>query len=346
MRTQAMRFITAARRLKRGARATWTRAFGQPVAVLNYHRINQKTPGDNNLTVTPEVFEAQIKVLSENYQVIPVSQIPQVIRNSNLRAHEKSFFRKPLIAITFDDGYLDTLTLALPILEKYKVPACVYVTAGRTDTQGEFWWDELESLLVEGNSQQIEAIQKLDWKMWGYSQTPRLDTQEAKMSVYHQLAACFKKSTPMQIEEWMLQLRLASGRETTSRLDYRVMTREELAKMARSPLIEIGSHTMTHPSLGRLSPAEQEYELSESKTLLETWLDKKVDSVAFPFGGYGDFNATTLAIAKRLGYHTAFTTVCGIVDAKSDLLAMPRMYIQEWTEQDFLRRLRKFLWLA
>ena len=51
--------------------------------------------------------------------------------------------------VTFDDGYADNLWNAKPLLERYDVPAAVFVTTGYAGQDREFWWDELETLLLE-----------------------------------------------------------------------------------------------------------------------------------------------------------------------------------------------------
>ena len=53
------------------------------------------------------------------------------------------------IVITFDDGYADNLYNAKPLLERYKIPATVFVTSGHIYAQEEFWWDELDRVLLQ-----------------------------------------------------------------------------------------------------------------------------------------------------------------------------------------------------
>ena len=52
------------------------------------------------------------------------------------------------MAVTFDDGYLDNILNAKPILEKFEIPATVFVCAGMIGRDGELWWDQLERALL------------------------------------------------------------------------------------------------------------------------------------------------------------------------------------------------------
>lgn len=104
------------------------------VNVLLYHRVCDMKPDIWNLAVSPVQFELQMKYLKENYSIMRFED-----DWSNIR--EKS------VVITFDDGYLDNYRNAWPILEKYQIPATFFVSTGNIDSENEFWWDELSSLI-------------------------------------------------------------------------------------------------------------------------------------------------------------------------------------------------------
>jgi peptidoglycan/xylan/chitin deacetylase (PgdA/CDA1 family) len=85
--------------------------------------------------------------------------------------------------------------------------------------------------------------------------------------------------------------------------------------------IEIGSHTVTHPRLDRLSPAQQEIEIQSSKTCLEERLGHSIESFAFP---YGSWDQTSLAMVRD--HHScACTTFLALVDLTIDPFLIPRI---------------------
>ncbi len=108
--------------------------------VLLYHRVllneeSEKYFNPNSyIHISSRNFDSHISELSSKYKVISIDQLSQHI------AQKREDFA---VAITFDDGYKDNLTYALPILEKYGVPATIYVTTRFPEGDTWMWWYEL-----------------------------------------------------------------------------------------------------------------------------------------------------------------------------------------------------------
>src|SRR5437899_8786746 len=103
-------------------------------SVLVYHTISsppESLPGE--IDISPERFEQQMQWLSHWRRVAPLEE--------TLRSP-----RERLVAITFDDGYRDNLTVALPILEKYSLPITLFVVAGFVDRDGYLSEEELREM--------------------------------------------------------------------------------------------------------------------------------------------------------------------------------------------------------
>lgn len=102
--------------------------------ILLYHRIATSNNDPYQLCVSPENFRKQIKHLKENFRVIPLVQLVQEIKAKKIKNNS--------VVITFDDGYIDNLDNALPILEEFKIPATIFLTAGHIVKNEPFFWDE------------------------------------------------------------------------------------------------------------------------------------------------------------------------------------------------------------
>ena len=92
------------------------------MTVLLYHAI---TDARDFFAVSPRAFDEQMKYLCEHYATVPLSR-------AFAHAAGKSIDRDS-VAVTFDDGYKDFITAALPILEKYNIPATVFILGGTPD---------------------------------------------------------------------------------------------------------------------------------------------------------------------------------------------------------------------
>jgi peptidoglycan/xylan/chitin deacetylase (PgdA/CDA1 family) len=181
--------------------------------VLVYHTISSpETALPSNIDLSPERFESHLRWLSRRRdRVVPLSRL---LDHSQER----------LFAITFDDGYRDNLTAALPLLERYEMPATIFMVAGLIGEEG-------------------------------------------------------------------------------------YLTAEDLRTLSAHPLITIGSHTLNHRHLTRISANEARHEISESKRVLEEVTGRKVDLLAYP---YGDANPAIEALSEDCGYRAAWSVWNGL----------------------------------
>jgi len=104
-------------------------------SVLVYHTISspaEPLPGD--IDISPQRFEQQLQWLSRWRKVVRLYQ--------TLRGAESN----RLVALTFDDGFRDNLTVAMPLLEKYNMPMTLFVTAGFVGLDGYLSADELREI--------------------------------------------------------------------------------------------------------------------------------------------------------------------------------------------------------
>ncbi|MBQ9021164.1 MAG: polysaccharide deacetylase family protein [Eggerthellaceae bacterium] len=227
-----------------------------------------------------------MEYIVENYEVLPTSEIEKGER---------------AVSISFDDGYADGYYNALPILEEYGVPATFFVSTARIGSSEEDWCNELSRLIIEGGIRNNEVC-ACGIRL---STESRLDRRWANRQL-------FKFMLDMDVESRnreMGLLREWSGTEGRQpRRQFRMLNQEELKELSQSPLVTIGSHTVNHPSIGRLSISDQLYELAESKDLLERLTGSSVTQFAYPFGGLSDYSEETMDLLQRLGYERAFST--------------------------------------
>jgi peptidoglycan/xylan/chitin deacetylase (PgdA/CDA1 family) len=111
-----------------------------PPIILCYHRIFQSETDPHLLSVSAEHFRQQLEVVKRIAQPLSLDQLSDTMEREN--------FPRRGVVITFDDGYLDNLESAFPILRAAGLPATIYVATGHVGTDREFWWDDLERLTL------------------------------------------------------------------------------------------------------------------------------------------------------------------------------------------------------
>jgi peptidoglycan/xylan/chitin deacetylase (PgdA/CDA1 family) len=246
---------------------------------------------DPDLTVTADLLDEALRIASdEGYTAIGLDEVADWLRG----AHNGRF-----AAFTFDDGYRDNLTVALPVLRARRVPLCVYVTPGLIDRTAACWWGVLAHL--------VETRTSVDLHVLGLSETMPTASWPEKRSVFARIEAWVHvdlESRAEAVRQWCRE----SGIEERTVLDSAMLTWDELRAMASDPLVTIGAHGMTHRRLARLDDESARRELAEGRARIEAELGRPVRHLAYPYGGPAACGPREFRLAAEAGYLTAVTT--------------------------------------
>lgn len=127
----------------------------------------------------------------------------------------------------------------------------------------------------------------------------------------------------------------------TSKIDQgRSINKKELIKLIKEPLIEIGSHTVNHPRLTTQSLRGQEFEIKSSKFRLENMVNRKLNGFSYPFGTKQDYNIDSINIVKKTGYTYATANYPNHITNNTNLFALPRFIIRNWSIEMFKLKMR------
>jgi peptidoglycan/xylan/chitin deacetylase (PgdA/CDA1 family) len=285
--------------------------------LLCYHRVAALEHDPQLLAVTPERFRAQLQMLQSRFSVQPLEELV----GADVRARR--------VAITFDDGYADNLAA----LRDAGAPAAVFVTTGQTGARRELWWDELERLLGKRSGDG-------DLMLRGR----RFDTSDSH-AAYEAIHASVRQWPTEEVEAAMVELRAWAGESPTGdhRDSHRQLDVDELQALDAVPGVEIGAHSVTHPSLAAQPEAVQQRELVESKIQLERWLGHPVRSMSYPYGGSRDQSKLTRRLAREAGYSYAAANFPGLVGPRSDRWRLPRVLVRDWEAAELEARLERLL---
>ena len=310
--------------------------FRSQAAILMYHRVFEPEIDLWDLSVSPAHFAEQMAVLRDQYQVLSLSDFA--------KHRSAGTLPKRSVVVTFDDGYLDNLVFAKPILEEYEIPATVFITTGMIGQDREYWWDELERLilLTPTESQRVQLSIEGKRYCWDLPDEPMVDVDwvSAPMQVYLEMHALIKLLPAEEIEASLASLRSQLAVGLSSRPYYRPMNQEELGQLVKGGLVELGAHTVTHPSLNAHLEAVQRTEMNQSKQWLESLLQQPVQSFAYP---YGDMDQTTARVARELGFEVACTVQQGPVLKTTDAFWLNRYGVENWNGEQFAKQLHRFI---
>ncbi len=333
----------------RGAR----RALGRGVdrlrpraLILMYHRVAAVQCDPWELCVSPGHFAAQLEVLREECEVVRLADLLELRRARRVGGR--------YVAVTFDDGYADNLEAARPLLQRRSCPATFFLTSGALGGAREFWWDELERLVLDPRPLPEELELPVDgsarrWRLDGAASPPpewseqhstwraRNPPRNPRQALFCDLWSILHRETRQAREEGLDALHRWAGVPRTPRPTHRVLTREEARRLCDGDRFEAGAHSVTHVALSFQEPAEQAEEICASKRSLESLTGRPVRHFAYP---YGDYSAETVRMVREAGFDGAVTTDGGRVTRQGSPWRLPRLAVADWDGREFASRVR------
>lgn len=308
-----------------------------------YHRVAEETCDPWGLCVSPRHFDEQMAALAERRAANDLAAF----------ARPAGFSRDgSRLAVTFDDGYVDNISEALPILEKHDIPATIFVVAGTLGNKREFWWDALARAFFESGPLPTILDLPLDGGIRRYhldDDGPRHRTAETGW-----LADETDATTPRQhlfLNLWSVIVLLDAAAQDAA-VDHILAwagcpvappagripaTKDAIAHLATHPLIRIGSHTRDHVSLTDLPSHAQQMQIEQGHHMLETIIGQRIDRFSYPFGRH---DATTVSHVRALGIDMACTSHATAATPRMDVHSLPRLQVANHDGESFARWLR------
>ena len=203
------------------------------------------------------------------------------------------------VAITVDDGHANFLRFALPILRELDIPATLFVLSELSNSGDWLWADKWEYLSAHAG-----PARDGDPRLAELKRMPPADRERCLSDFARRLAVPLPARPPAA---------------------YELVSWEDLRALAKSGLVDIGSHTRTHRMLGDADADESWDEIAGSRRELEQRLDVEIASFCFPFGMPADYRPDQLEMVARAGYSCAVASHFGYVTNESNRFALPRI---------------------
>jgi peptidoglycan/xylan/chitin deacetylase (PgdA/CDA1 family) len=257
-------------------------------------------------------FEEQIAYIARYRNCISVAELVRNLRQGKMQAYS--------VAVTFDDGFANNLHIALPILERYRVPATFFLTTGYLANSDLLWPERVVCIL--------DLTRKTEIHHAGLRLI--LDSVADKAKAYRAVVDAYKLFSPEKVAEYLRSLMEAAAVTETDiqshrmHEEYRMLSWEECRQMSQSGLVEFGSHTIRHSILTRISDEAAYDEIVQAKQILHSQ-HLIAPYFAYPNGGVNDYNLNHRRMAIEAGYDGVFSAICGTVTSKTDLYDIPRL---------------------
>lgn len=300
-----------------------------------YHRIAEEAEDPWDLCVSPDHFAEQMEVIARRDARIDLDEL----------AGKGGFDRAGnRLAVTFDDGYIDNITRALPVLEQFEIPATFFVVSGALGRNREFWWDGLERALL--GSAPLPTTLSID--LAGRVLEFELADDDARLPARQGASISRQKlflllweeivRLPPDRQDDVVDRLLAWAGKPVAAASTRVAAgAQDIARLASHPLIRIGSHTAHHISLPDFAADTQRSEIEAGHRMLEELVGHRINRFCYPYGRYDD---SARDIVRGLKVDFACTSRESVVTARSDHLALPRLQVKNINGESFVAWLR------
>ncbi len=302
-----------------GGRGVLSRAAGgaraDRAAIFMLHRV-LPDPGqcyDPEMVVSLAAFEAFLAWLREHYAVLPLEELLGRVQRTQRRG-------QPACALTFDDGWVDTFAHAFPLLQRWRLPATVFLPLQYIGTDRRFWQERLYYRLqrLRAHSGAVASLRAVGQS---FAWCPEL--QAADLDFPALRARLVRRSSP---EAEAFVERLGEATELPLELTGRAFMNWDEVRLMQDAGIRFGSHTLDHTLLRCAPPAAAAEELRRSRRALSEQLGEPVTTFSYPWGGLSPF---TRAQVREAGYSLAVTTRPGLVRASSDAWLLPRIALSD-----------------
>jgi len=286
--------------------------------ILMFHRVSREKDHciTKGLTVSPEYLENTIRhFLSKDYEIITLDALQLYFSG---KAKSKRF-----VVFTFDDGYADNLTHALPVFEKYNSPFTLYLITDYPDHKAVMWWYLLEDLVLKRDT--IEFSHENQKYLY------RTITMEEKRLTFRKIRRFILQSNRQNLRERLESVFHAYNYDLFTLTKKLALSWDQVIALSNHPLVTIGAHTMSHIALNQLTDQEIKEEIEGSVRIIENKTQKTVSHFSYPFGSVNEVGTREMEIAATCSIKTGTTTRSGNIFKAHchHLHALPRIDMRE-----------------
>ncbi|HUF70779.1 MAG TPA: polysaccharide deacetylase family protein [Longimicrobiales bacterium] len=303
-----------------GLPALWRWLNRRKLVVVVYHGVVAEPPAEDTPDwhlVPIRHFTRQIDWLRRHYDIVDL--------DSGLARLERNALDRPTACITFDDGYRNNRTVALPILAQHNAPATIFLVTGMIGTDRLLWTVALETAFRRS------TLNRIDLGVIGLG-LRSLEKHADRQATASAVVRALKTLTPRSRNPILAWLHTSLGGGTDNPPDeFRMMDWDDVRTMEATGLIAFGAHTANHEIVARLDDVELDVEIGQSVADIRANVRRPSRTFAYPNGGPNDFDPRSAGVLERLGARWALTTIAGLNSPGTDPFRIRRITVENHT---------------
>lgn len=267
--------------------------------ILTYHMVaDENSCLPDWCCLSTDQFAKQMKYMAKNFEVMELSR-----GMSSLLQRKKR--KKPIAAITFDDGFYNNFSAAFPILKETNIPATIFLSTNYINSDDTLWFCRLNKALHN------TTIPTLEWQ----GRTFDTSTRSGKCRVYSELQQMLKKLSNRQLHHELDVIISGLGDNPKAPIKrssvFRMLDTEAILEMMDSGLITFGAHTDHHVILSRETRELQKEQILASIDYVKRLTGRDDIAFAYPNGSKDDYNSVSLEEVAAAGVSCAVTMTEG-----------------------------------
>lgn len=257
-------------------------------------------------------FERQVRFVARHFRILPIDQALDRLAAGT---------GEPIAAITFDDGYLNNRTVALPVLRAIGAPATVYLATGLVDRRSLLWTVRLEAAI------RLTRSRRIDLSAIGLGER-LLDDDASRRVAAGAVIRGLKRRAPDRRDAIVDELLDRIGAPDASVLEpFHMLGWDDVVAMDEEGLVTFGAHTVNHEILSVLDDSRLRSEIMGSIARLEQRVAHPSTTFAYPNGTRADFDDRSIGILRNAGVSAALSTIEGLNDRGCDRFALKRLVV-------------------
>ena len=255
-------------------------------------------------------FRSQVEYLISHYTVLSLSEA--VVRLTSGRMNG------PTAVLTFDDGFQNNYDVAFPILQELGIPATIFLTTGLVDTDDTLWFCRLNRALAETGEGAVA------WNGYRFDLSGPGPKARAASMMKTTLKTFPHPQLLCELRSLVQRLGDDPDRPVEIGSPFRMLSRQAIASMFASGLIEFGAHSHSHAILRLLAPQARYNEIVRSVTAVSTLTGRACALFAYPNGQAQDYATEDITILQSCGVRICVTAMEGANESRTPMMELRR----------------------